>query len=194
MLFDADGVLLFHTDKLFSDRLAEELHISPTEVIPFFEEAYIECLVGKQDLKQAIAPYAERWGWPKSIDELLAFWFDYERKVDQPLLDYIANIKTAGILSYVATNNEKYRAEDMFSKLGFSQYFEGIYAAGTVGAAKPDGEFFASIYKDMPHLPKDEILFWDDSLVNVEAAKEFGFRAELYTNVENFRHVVSDYV
>jgi putative hydrolase of the HAD superfamily len=194
MLFDADGVLLFHTDKLFSDRLAEELGISPAKILPFFEEVYVECLVGKQDLKRAIEPYAKSWGWNRNIDELLAFWFDYERKADEPLLEYIAQLKSHGIMSYIATNNEKYRAQDMFSKLGFTKYFEGIYAAGTIRAAKPDPQFFERIYQDMPHLHRSEILFWDDSLVNVAAAEAFGFQAELYSDFAGFKERMKHYV
>ena len=195
LLFDADGVLLFHTDKIFSVRLSEYLDIPVGRINPFFEKVFGDCLVGLKDLREELAPYAKDWGWQGSIDELLTFWFEYEHNVDQPLINYISALRDKGTKSYVATNNEKYRAEALFGHLNLDQtVFEKLYAAGNLTVLKPDLAFYQKIYDDLIGIKKNEVLLWDDSIQNVEAARNYGFEAELYTTYQNFEVTMEQYV
>ncbi|HEX7368030.1 MAG TPA: HAD family hydrolase [Candidatus Saccharimonadales bacterium] len=193
LLFDADGVLLYHTDKLFSERLADELGINSSEIEEFFAGPFQDCLVGKLDIKQAIAPYAKQWGWGKTIDDLLRFWFDYEHRENAQLLERIQGYRLRGIRCYVATNNEKYRAEGTFMKINISGSFDGLFASGLLGVIKPDKAFFARVLSSLRGVNRDEVLFWDDSDKNVAAAREFGFSAELYTTFPKFEQRMEHY-
>lgn len=194
ILFDVDGVILFPLNTFFSDRLAEKLGIPLSKIVPFFEKEYQQCLVGQLDLKEALVPYVREWQWTGSIDELLSFWFEAEAEVDANLIASIDNLRAKGLTCFVATNQEKYRAEYMFKQIGFNGSFDKLYAAGKLGVAKPDHAFFQHITDDLPDIPKDEILFWDDKQHNVEAARQFGILAEHYTSREDFDAKMKGYL
>ena len=68
VIFDADGVLI--NQERFSDAFARDYNISDDKIMPFFTGPFQECMTGKADLKEAILPYLNVWGWTKGVDSL----------------------------------------------------------------------------------------------------------------------------
>lgn len=195
LLFDADGVLFFHTDKLFSDRLIAEYDVQPAKMEHFFTTIFPECLIGNKDIKQELTAKLEDWGWPGTTEELMEYWYSYEHRIDEPLIDYVRKLRQRDIPAFVATNNDHYRAEWLFGRLNIDQtVFDKLYAAGDMGVAKPEGGFFQLILSDLKDYKPEEILLWDDSLANIEGAKAIGMQAELYTDFKDFEAKMSHYV
>lgn len=194
ILFDADGVFISHTNKMFSERIAEELNISIDLVQPFFDDHFESVLTGKEDLATAITPFAKSWGWKGSVTELIEFWFNGERTVDEDLMVYIRKLHENGVTCCVATNNEINRAQFIFEVSGFSEFSDKLYSSSELGATKPNQVFFEKVWKDLGKIPKDQILFWDDSPENVAGGKAFGFMSELYTDFESFKVKMDQYV
>ncbi|MDE2030930.1 MAG: HAD-IA family hydrolase [Patescibacteria group bacterium] len=184
LIFDADGVLI--NGEMFSKILAKEYGISTEITEPFFDGPFSECLVGNIDLKEAISPYLEGWGWKTGVDSFLDYWFSAEHSIDQDLIAYIQECRKRGIKCYVATNQEKHRAEYMLDKLGFVNNFDKLYASAHLGHKKPSLDFYEKLVNDLDGINKEEILFWDDSPKNITAARQFGINAELYTTFEDF--------
>jgi putative hydrolase of the HAD superfamily len=193
IIFDADGVLV-HSERRFSKTLAEKHGISLETTLPFFAGPFQESLVGNADLKEIILPYLEKWGWDKGIDVLLDYWFLLESKTDKKIIEYIQKLRQKGILCLLATNNEKYRFQYMMEKMGLANVFDKTYSSAHLGHKKPNQEFFAKIHEKLKDIKKNEILFIDDSVENIEGAKEFGIHAELYTTFENFEKVMKRYL
>lgn len=193
ILFDADGVLI-PKKWVFSQILETEHGITRQTTSAFFSGIFQDCLVGKADLKESISPFLPAWGWEKSVDEFLNYWFTSEHVLNKELLDYIQTLKKKGVKCYVATNNEVYRVRYMTDKMGFSQSFEQIFASSSLGFKKPDREFFQAIMKNLKGVRRSEVLLWDDSLEHVEAAKKFGFKAEIYTSFEDLRLKTDKYL
>lgn len=192
VIFDADGVLI-HQVTYFSERLSLEYGVSKQKVLEFFEGEFLECLVGKKDLKEILPVYMKEWGWDRSVEELLVYWFETERDLDQDLIDYICLLKDKGVMVIVGTNNEKHRTEYMRRNLGFGKIFHAVYGSGDIGYAKPNHKFFEHILKEN-NLEKSEVLFWDDREANVEAGRVFGITAELYTNFSEFEDIMRKYI
>lgn len=192
VIFDADGVLI-HRTKYFSKHLHDEFGVPLEKALQFFEGPFVDCLVGEKDLKEEIAPYIKDWGMDKSVEELLQYWFDFEREVDEDLISYIYKLKNGGILVYVGTNNDKYRTEHMRNDIGLGSIVHKVYGSGDIGYKKPDHNFFRHIL-DEQKLKKDEVLFWDDTMINVEAAHSFGIHAEIYTSFEDFEEKMKKYI
>ncbi len=192
IIFDADGVLIPHTMR-FSLALAQEYNISIEKTLPFFSGPFQECLVGGKDLKEAIAPYLGGWGWDKGVDNFLDYWFQSEHKIDEDLVKYIQELRDDGIQCFLATNNEKYRFQYMLKKMGFLDSFDKTYASAHLGSKKPEQEFFAKIYNELDNVQKNEIIFLDDSIENIQGAKDFGINAELYTTFEDFKEKMKGY-
>jgi HAD superfamily hydrolase (TIGR01509 family) len=57
---------------------------------------------------------------------------------------------------------------------------------------KPDPEYYANIEQQLG-LPGEAILFWDDSPRNVEAARQRGWNAEVYTGFDDFNEKMASY-
>ena len=55
-----------------------------------------------------------------------------------------------------------------------TKYFNKIYVSSVYGEIKKDGKFFDYPIQELD-LPKDEILFVDDDIVNLNVSKEKGF-------------------
>lgn len=185
VIFDADGVLI--NGIRFSTALERDYGISIETTLPFFNGPFQDCLISKSDLKEAISPYLPSWGWNNGVDSFIEYWFTVEHKINEELIDYIQELRKEGISCFVATNNEKYRFQYMLDKMDFANSFDKTYSSAHLGSMKPDFEFFQKIYNEMQNIKKEEILFFDDSEENIQSAKEFGFKAELYQSVDQVK-------
>lgn len=191
ILFDADGVLII--GERFVDHLTNDLHINSQVTEPFFKGKFKDCLVGKADLKEEIAPFLPRWGWTRSVDDFLTNWFKVEHHFNEELLSYIQKLRSKGIKCYVATNQEKYRSQYMKDYMKLKPLFDGFFASNEIGVCKPNIAFFQYII-DQLHIDKSQALFWDDTKGHVEAAAEFGLSAELYTTFEDCKTKTEHYL
>lgn len=193
VIFDIDGVLI--NGKRFSDILAKDYGITQEQTLPFFAGAFQRCLVGEADLREEIAPFLIEWGWKKSIDDFLWYWFTAEHTIDRELFAYIEVLKSKGIHVYVATNQEKYRAAHLWDDLGFSKVFSEMFSSAHLGHLKHNPKFFEKVMKRVPEsVEKVEIMLWDDTPINIEIAQAFGLRAELYTTFNDFKEKMESLV
>jgi putative hydrolase of the HAD superfamily len=62
----------------------------------------------------------------------------------------------------------------------------------TIGSTKVDTEFYAYVCKKTNVKP-NEILFFDDDPLNVNAAKDFGITAYYYTDLNSMQSVLKEY-
>jgi FMN phosphatase YigB (HAD superfamily) len=194
ILFDCDGVII-KREKYFSQRILEEKGIQ-TDVErqkAFFSGEFLQCEVGKADLKEILPNWLPTWNWQGTIDELLDFWFSGEATVDSKMKDYILRLKANDIIkSYLSTNQEKYRTEYLWEMVGLKMFLDGLFSSCRLGYMKPQSEFWQEAYKSFAQMPKDEILVWDDTQEIVDSAKSFGFQAEFYKNFESFEKIMRE--
>jgi putative hydrolase of the HAD superfamily len=183
LIFDADGVLI--NGKTFSERLARDYNVDKEKEKEFFTTKFQECLVGKADLRESVAPYLVSFGWKGTVGEFLNYWFSEEYELNKELIDYIGKLRKSGKYVVVATNQEKHRTQYMLDHMGLANVFDKIYSSAHLGLKKPAVEFFAHVVSDMK-ADKDEALFWDDDQRNIDGAKEYGIHAELYTDFDSF--------
>ena len=192
LILDADGVLIVNAEK-FSKKFSAEYGVPIEKINSFFDGPFRECILGAADLKEVISPYLADWGWTEGAPVFLEYWFKEEHHLDESLIAYVKDLRTRGVRCFVASNQEKHRAEYMLEKMGFKDIFEKVYVSANLGHKKPSMEFYEKMYKDFPETQKDEIIFWDDTPGNVIAAKEFGIKAELYSSFQNFKHTMQNY-
>ncbi len=191
VLFDVDGVLI-REGEMFSRRYCRDFHLSIEKMLPFFHGIFQECMLGRADLKQILHQYVAEWGWQRSIDELLEYWFGAENDVDATVLETVATLRKNGIRSFIATNNEKYRVMYLWERLGFRNHFDGVFSSSGVGVKKPAPEFFESVSQSLAAYSKQEILLCDNEPQNIDAARQYGFQTHLFTDTINFRREFAD--
>lgn len=183
LVFDADGVVIDSSYR-FMRYLQQELKVPPERSGEFFGGAFRECLIGRADLKEVIVPFLAEWGWSGSVEGLLRLWFDLENIVNQDLLRLVRSLREQGYPCAVATNQEKHRLAYIRDEMRFSVLFDAVFGSAELGEAKPSAGFYRLVTERLGVRPED-IIFWDDSEANVEAARAFGWRAERYTGADD---------
>lgn len=185
ILFDADGVVIV-PPHLFYHYTHDTLHIPREATDRYFTGLFMGCLRGQADLKETIAPFLPQWGWQGSVDTFLQTWFQIEHQIDERMVQHINQLRQRGIFCGLATNQEQYRVAYMKQQMGFATLFDGSFASCEVGALKMESQYFATVTQRLGLAPQ-QILFFDDSLRNVETARAFGWLAEQYTTFEAFQ-------
>ncbi len=183
IIFDADGVLI--NGEKFPDVRARHLNGDAEKEREFFTTVFQDCLVGKADLKESIAPYLSSFGWNGTVDEFLEYWFKAEHSLNEKLMLYVKQLRDSGITVVLATNQEKYRTQYMLDHMGFAGAFDKIYSSAHLGLKKPAIEFFARVVEELGAV-KTDTLFWDDDKQNIEGATAYGIHAEFYDDYNAF--------
>ncbi|MFH1510272.1 MAG: hypothetical protein ABIF10_01165 [Candidatus Woesearchaeota archaeon] len=195
VILDADGVVI--DKELFSAQLERDYGIRHEATQEFFSGVFQPCLVGKQDLKRVLVPYLEKWHWKGSVNDFLAYWFRSEYSINQKVMDLVQNQRRQGVSFYIATNQEKYRTEYMKHDMGFEKSFDDIFSSAYLGCKKDDRMFLSLMYESISRsgrIARQDVLFWDDDIQNVEAAREFGFNSNLFDGFDGFRRVTNAFL
>jgi len=100
-------------------------------------------------------------------------FFDYYQ-INQPLLDVYKNLKEQGKSINIFTS----QVEEVLKPV-----FENIYSAGNLNISKSDPEAYRKVAKLLGKNP-EEIVFVDDQLANVEAARETGMEIVYYSGLK----------
>lgn len=190
IIFDADGMVIRNT-KRFSLRYQEKYGITNEEMLPFFEGVFKKCEIGQADLREEIKPYLKKWKWDKSINELLQFWFEAEKDIDERIVNLIKKLKKRGIGCYLMTNNEKYRTEYLRKEAGFDKIFDYVFSSAYMGCMKPEKKCFNLLCKGID-IEKSEILFCDDDQKNIKGIEDYGFEAHHYKGYNKFLELLNN--
>ena len=188
ILFDNDGMV--NLSEYFSLMYAKDYGIDPDKITPFFKTDFAPCLTGEADLKEQLVSWLPKWGWHRSVDEFLAYWFEKEKNVDPKMVELIAKLRRAGVVCCLATNQEKYRTNFLRHDCGYKKIFNRIFSSAKMGMKKPSSEFFQKIIQTL-ELNPNEIQFWDDKQENINAARTLGLDGRIYLGFEEFKKVVS---
>ncbi|HEX7081688.1 MAG TPA: HAD family phosphatase [Gammaproteobacteria bacterium] len=172
-VFDVDGVIV---RSRFRTELARVLGMTAEETQPFFTGPFVECLLGKADLRDKLPQYLEAWKWSGTVDEFLKFWFESDSDLDSPCLKFIEKLRANGFRCYLASTQEQHRAAYLESQMGLGNRFDGSFFSCRVGLRKPDPAYFRLVQSRIGVEP-EQILFLDDREANVVAAEGVGWHA-----------------
>jgi putative hydrolase of the HAD superfamily len=189
--FDADGVVVY-PQKQFSKHLKEEHGIPPEMTRSFFDGVFNDCLVGKANLNDVLPTYLQDWKWKGSTEEFIATWLKFDHVVDIRVIAAIQHLRQNKITCCLVTSQERNRAEYMKTKMGFQDVFDQLFFSCEIGLQKPDPAYYQNIEKAL-NVEKESILFWDDLEINVIAARENGWNAEIYTEFDEFEKIMTEY-
>jgi putative hydrolase of the HAD superfamily len=175
VLFDADGVLQdvpggwYGAMKPFlGDRTQE-----------FFDETWsdeLPMLAGEGDYMVVLEETLIKYGVTEPVDVIYrAVWHRIEL-VDSTIA-LVNELRTAGYGVHLGTNQEKYRGGHMRTALGYDDLFDVSCYSYDIGAVKPHTAFFHEALTRIGAEPSS-VLFIDDTVQNVHAAREAGLAAE----------------
>ena len=180
LLLDADGVIL-EKGEYFSERFAREYGVKPESVMEFFKGPYLKCQSGLADLKIELEPYLEKWRWTDGVESFLDYWFNSDFTIDKRGAALIAKFQNRGVRCYMASNNERYRAEFIEEKLREKNLLDGYYFSYSLKRRKENPDFFTYVLNDLSLHPT-EVCFVDNDQKNVNSASSVGIQSYLYND------------
>jgi putative hydrolase of the HAD superfamily len=179
LLLDADGVVL-KKDEYFSTKFARDYNLPNEDVLAFFKNEYGRCQSGDLDLKEVLPIYLSKWNWPGSVEDFLEYWFATDVVINDSIVPIVQKLRQAGVKCYLASNNEKYRAERIIQTLEGVSLLDGYYFSSKLKVKKNEPLFFTKILEDLGAEPS-EIVYLDNDQVNLDSAMTLGIEAYLYS-------------
>lgn len=191
LLFDVDGVLV-HPWR-FQSTLERDHGITPAMTKPFFRGPFVECMEGRADVLDLLPEYLTSWGWTGSASDFMNTWLAAENAPDEAVLRIVKEIRESGVPCFVASSQERRRARYLSQEMNFSRLFDGQFYSCDIGLTKPAEGYFRTVAQLLGR-SAPELLFFDDSLANVEGARAAGWSAGHFTNPEELRRQLAPYL
>ncbi len=182
IVFDADGVIVRPKTWFFVP--AESIYGIPQKTfLEFIHNDFQRCIKGELELLDILPRLLKQWQVRVSASDFIRAWMEHEHHVDAVLLEQIQVFRASGTPCYLATNQERNRAEYMKHEMGFQNLFDAIFISSELGTRKPEAAFYQKVQLALG-LEPSEILFFDDSNSNVQSAKNLGWLGETFTPLE----------
>jgi putative hydrolase of the HAD superfamily len=181
ILWDADGVLQ-RTPTGFEESMRPALQGRVDDVEGFMAEAFAAerpALTGDVRWLDVLPGLLERWSIPEAYDDLVRVWLTIEPVPGTH--EIVKALRAQGIRCCLASNQDVVRAAFMQDDLGYCHLLDETFYSYEMRVAKPDPAYFTTILARVGEEP-GRVLFVDDSLRNVEAAREVGLGAEHWTH------------
>ncbi|MBS0628974.1 MAG: HAD family phosphatase [Verrucomicrobia bacterium] len=176
VIFDWGNVIASPDRDMIANFLCDCLHISKSE----FESVNLE----KRKAVSAGQPeigfwleYAQAKGielpqdWPEQYNQTLRASINADQKIYSLIDTLKKNGLRVGLLSNI---NDRHK--QMIEDFGFYEPFEPCLLSCEMGLEKPDPRVFELLLSSLD-LPAHEVVFIDDKIDNVEAAKQLGIDA-----------------
>lgn len=177
LVFDIDGVLV--RPWRFRDLLVREHGITPEMTAPFFSGPFVECVLGRAELHDSVAPFLETWGWTDGVRAFVDVWLSVENAPDSDVLSVVQRFRRGRIPCFTASVQERLRARYLTREMGFDDLFDGLFFSCDLGVRKPDLAFYHAVASAIGS-PPEALLFFDDHQANVDGARAAGWQAERF--------------
>lgn len=133
--------------------------------------------------------------FPEQEENIKAFygrWVEMLGGAIEGTVDIFKELKASGKYQiYALTNWSAETFPIAQEKFDFLNWFDGIVVSGTERMKKPSPQFF-QLLLDRYQLKADEVLFIDDNLRNVEAARKMGVESIQFTSPEDLKLALLD--
>lgn len=182
ILFDYAGVITPTSNNYdFAVKNCKRFNLTPKELMQMTYENWAETALGKQKCSFFWGTIAKRLNIkPDELRDLVIETFP----VDKRMVDIINKSKTRYITVLFSNQIEDW-IEQVIKENKLKNSFHFLINSYIVGARKPDEAIFKEALKKTSSKPK-EVLFIDDSLENIEAAKKMGINAIHFNSFEQF--------
>lgn len=191
IMVDVDGVLILHPDAGgWSANLENDLGISPSLLHDgFFRRHWADVVHGRAALRDRLALALANIAPSVSPAALIEYWFENDAHIDARLLAELQHLRNEGFALHLATVQEHERAGYLWDHLALRHCFDGMHYAASLGCSKPDHAFYRAVEAAVQITPS-AIFFIDDKIENVEAARQCGWAAAVWTGHSTVRELM----
>lgn len=193
LIFDIGGIIL----DVSNEAIAKSLGITEEETkalrkLVYRDKRFLACLKGRmtqeQYREQLIEENPEK---EKEIDKILNPI--YQEKVLPFISDtwnYICELRKQGYKIYFLSNLTKVSYEYLKEKLKITQLVDGAIYSWQEGLTKPEKEIY-ELLLDRYQIKREEAIFFDDKLQNIEMGNQLGIKSILYRSKKDIEENVN---
>ena len=192
VVFDIGGVLLDWNPRY----VYRELFDDEEEMERFLGEV---CTLKWHEAHDRGKPFADSCAelaalHPEYSEQIFAWGQRSEDMVRGPIeesVEIFRRLKAAGVPCYALTNMETETFPLRVKRFPFMAWFDGAVVSGFEGVVKPEPEIFERLLERF-NLTPEATLFVDDAQRNVDAARQLGVQAVLFSSPAEFEQALAD--
>lgn len=117
----------------------------------------------------------------------------YTNEIDKNILNLTDKYRAQGHKIYLASNVEASKVSIFMYDFKLKNHVDNLFCSGELGVSKPSFQFYDRITASINETPSD-IIFFDDSIINVEGAQKYGWTAHLYRDVKEMKLKIDDFL
>ena len=187
IIFDIGGVILDDSIQNISDLFKEDA----TELWKkAFGKSFKNCLLGNIE----VSDYIETFKNDVDYDKIKYILSKENLHISYPLMkenyEYISSLKDEGYNLYILSNITKESYEYFISTINFDETFMGGVYSFQEKLLKPDRRIYELIINKY-NLNKEETMFFDDRVKNVEVACECGIKGIVFRSIEDINNNIN---
>lgn len=185
LICDLNGVLIEGLP--FSERFEKKYLVPQNTFWPALQSALKLSLTPKSPgIYELLTPYFEQWNIQINETELLQFWRSGESESGD-MMDLCSHVRTKNIQIFVISNNFCESTEHYSEHMPLlNTVIDQAYYSWQTGYLKPDPRAYEQLLQEHSLSP-NECIYFDDTQVNVEAAKALGIHSFYFTGVTEAR-------
>jgi putative hydrolase of the HAD superfamily len=182
ILFDIGGVIVKWKDEWLYNDVAKKFGLSEPLLANEGKKELSNLRLGKiseHEMWQRIGKKINSKELSNIKDSLIYDIFKEKTSVDNSIFGIIKQLQRKNIRVGILSNTASV-THSIVEELIDMSYFDYQFLSYRIGREKPDERMFEYVTDQIPY-SKEEIMFIDDKLSNVNAAKEFGIKAIHFT-------------
>jgi putative hydrolase of the HAD superfamily len=191
VIFDLGGVLLRTEDRDPRTRLAERLGMTYKEL-----EGRVygsrEAMRGEISAEAHKKSVLNNLGLPEDGMEDFGREFWGGDRIDMHLVDFVRNLRS-GYTTALLSNAWDDLRPLLFNLWKIADAFDHIFISAEMGLAKPDPKIYQAVIAEIGKDPS-ELVFVDDFIENVRAAREAGWNAVHFRSREGALFELAEYL
>ena len=106
-----------------------------------FGEGFWPVMRGEVDVLDHLQEWKSHVGFDGPVEDVLQFWFREDAKPCADMLGMIDQVREAGLLQVMATNNETRRTSFIENEMGFGPRLDRVFSSGRMKVAAGSGLF-----------------------------------------------------
>ena len=190
ILFDVGGVFFKWKDRWLFSNIANRFGLSEPNLANECKKELHSLRLGnisEQEMWQKIGMQINSKELSNVNDSLIHDFFKSKININDSIFTVIKQLQKKNILMGIFSNTALVM-HSAVEKLIDMSYFDYRFLSYEIGMEKPDKEIFEYVTEKIP-CSKEKVLFIDDRLSNVDAAKNFGMKAIHFTDTV---HLITD--
>ena len=191
LVFDLGGVI-FDSQALPALTSRLEGAPAPEEIRARWDAstAVADFQTGRLSPEAFAAAFLAEWALPIPPENFLALFRAWQGPPFEGAVETLAALRPHFTLACLSNTNALHWS-DMISLYDLPALFDRLYASHLLGGVKPEPAVYRKVAEDLGCDPTD-MVFFDDSLTNVQAARDTGMAAHQVRGIAELRTTLVD--